>query len=141
MCHWCSGTFYLFRFFVSFFLLHFFLPFFWVCVRVIPRGCVNELRSVVPCAHWFLARCVVHVVSQRNMSRLGTHWGLACTLIHCAYEHTRCGFDNVVMCYGQASGQEISTRPFQLITGRKWLGTAFGGFKGRSEVRMHVQNT
>ena len=33
-----------------------------------------------------------------------------------------------------AAGQEISTRPFQLVTGRKWTGTAFGGFKSRSEV-------
>jgi len=33
-----------------------------------------------------------------------------------------------------ASGTEISTRPFQLITGRVWKGTAFGGTKGRSEL-------
>ena len=33
-----------------------------------------------------------------------------------------------------ASGKEISTRPFQLITGRKWVGTAFGGFKTRTDV-------
>ncbi|MEM9483286.1 MAG: S-(hydroxymethyl)glutathione dehydrogenase/class III alcohol dehydrogenase [Cyanobacteria bacterium P01_F01_bin.116] len=33
-----------------------------------------------------------------------------------------------------ASGQEISTRPFQLVTGRVWKGTAFGGAKGRTEV-------
>jgi S-(hydroxymethyl)glutathione dehydrogenase/alcohol dehydrogenase len=32
------------------------------------------------------------------------------------------------------SGQEISTRPFQLVTGRVWRGTAFGGVKGRSEL-------
>ena len=32
------------------------------------------------------------------------------------------------------SGQEIATRPFQLVTGRVWRGTAFGGAKGRSEV-------
>jgi S-(hydroxymethyl)glutathione dehydrogenase/alcohol dehydrogenase len=33
-----------------------------------------------------------------------------------------------------ASGQEISTRPFQLVTGRTWKGSAFGGVKGRSEL-------
>ena len=33
-----------------------------------------------------------------------------------------------------ASGKEISTRPFQLVTGRKWVGTAFGGYKSRDEV-------
>ncbi len=32
------------------------------------------------------------------------------------------------------SGQEISTRPFQLVTGRTWKGTAFGGARGRTDV-------
>ena len=32
------------------------------------------------------------------------------------------------------AGQEIATRPFQLVTGRVWRGTAFGGAKGRTEV-------
>ena len=32
------------------------------------------------------------------------------------------------------AGAEISTRPFQLVTGRNWRGTAFGGAKGRTDV-------
>jgi S-(hydroxymethyl)glutathione dehydrogenase/alcohol dehydrogenase len=32
------------------------------------------------------------------------------------------------------SGQEIATRPFQLVTGRVWKGTAFGGARGRTDV-------
>jgi len=32
------------------------------------------------------------------------------------------------------AGQEIATRPFQLVTGRTWKGTAFGGAKGRTDV-------
>jgi S-(hydroxymethyl)glutathione dehydrogenase/alcohol dehydrogenase len=32
------------------------------------------------------------------------------------------------------AGQEISTRPFQLVTGRTWKGTAFGGARGRTDV-------
>ena len=32
------------------------------------------------------------------------------------------------------AGQEISTRPFQLVTGRVWRGTAFGGVLGRSQL-------
>lgn len=36
------------------------------------------------------------------------------------------------------AGQEISTRPFQLVTGRVWRGTAFGGVKGRSELPGYV---
>jgi len=38
------------------------------------------------------------------------------------------------------SGQEISTRPFQLVTGRVWKGTAFGGWKSRDSVPMLVQS-
>ena len=37
------------------------------------------------------------------------------------------------------AGQEISTRPFQLVTGRVWRGTAFGGVKGRSELPAIVE--
>ena len=36
------------------------------------------------------------------------------------------------------AGQEICTRPFQLVTGRTWKGTAFGGVKGRSELPGYV---
>ena len=32
------------------------------------------------------------------------------------------------------AGQEIKTRPFQLVTGRTWKGTAFGGARGRTDV-------
>jgi S-(hydroxymethyl)glutathione dehydrogenase/alcohol dehydrogenase len=38
-----------------------------------------------------------------------------------------------------AAGQEISTRPFQLVTGRVWRGTAFGGVKGRSQLPGYVE--
>jgi len=36
------------------------------------------------------------------------------------------------------AGQEISTRPFQLVTGRVWRGTAFGGVKGRTQLPGYV---
>ncbi|NRB70411.1 MAG: S-(hydroxymethyl)glutathione dehydrogenase/class III alcohol dehydrogenase [Xanthomonadales bacterium] len=36
------------------------------------------------------------------------------------------------------AGQEIATRPFQLVTGRVWRGTAFGGVKGRTELPGYV---
>ena len=38
-----------------------------------------------------------------------------------------------------AAGEEISTRPFQLVTGRVWRGTAFGGVKGRSQLPDFVE--
>ncbi|GBF31587.1 S-(hydroxymethyl)glutathione dehydrogenase [bacterium MnTg04] len=37
------------------------------------------------------------------------------------------------------AGKEISTRPFQLVTGRVWRGTAFGGVKGRSQLPGYVE--
>jgi len=37
------------------------------------------------------------------------------------------------------AGEEISTRPFQLVTGRVWKGSAFGGVKGRSELPGYVE--
>lgn len=37
------------------------------------------------------------------------------------------------------AGHEIATRPFQLVTGRTWKGTAFGGFKSRTEVPLLVE--
>ena len=37
-----------------------------------------------------------------------------------------------------ASGEEIATRPFQLVTGRVWRGSAFGGVKGRSQLPDYV---
>ncbi|VDP86001.1 unnamed protein product [Echinostoma caproni] len=39
-----------------------------------------------------------------------------------------------------ASGQEISTRPFQLVTGRTWKGSAFGGWKSRDSVPKLVDS-
>jgi S-(hydroxymethyl)glutathione dehydrogenase/alcohol dehydrogenase len=38
------------------------------------------------------------------------------------------------------SGEEISTRPFQLVTGRTWQGSAFGGVKGRTELPGFVDD-
>ncbi len=44
------------------------------------------------------------------------------------------GWGESVIIGVAASGQEISTRPFQLVTGRVWRGTAFGGWKSRNDV-------
>ncbi len=44
------------------------------------------------------------------------------------------GWGESVIIGVAGAGQEISTRPFQLVTGRVWRGTAFGGVKGRTEV-------
>ena len=44
------------------------------------------------------------------------------------------GWGESVIIGVAGAGEEISTRPFQLVTGRVWRGTAFGGVRGRSEV-------
>ena len=46
--------------------------------------------------------------------------------------HKGCGESIIIGVAG--AGQEIATRPFQLVTGRVWKGTAFGGAKGRTDV-------
>jgi len=49
------------------------------------------------------------------------------------------GWGESVIVGVAGAGQEISTRPFQLVTGRVWRGTAFGGVKGRSELPEIVE--
>jgi len=49
------------------------------------------------------------------------------------------GWGESVIIGVAAAGEEISTRPFQLVTGRVWRGTAFGGVKGRSELPGFVE--
>ena len=50
------------------------------------------------------------------------------------------GWGESVIIGVAGAGQEISTRPFQLVTGRVWRGTAFGGVKGRSELPGIVED-
>jgi len=50
------------------------------------------------------------------------------------------GWGESVVIGVAGAGQEISTRPFQLVTGRVWRGSAFGGVKGRSELPGIVED-
>lgn len=49
------------------------------------------------------------------------------------------GWGESVIIGVAGAGEEISTRPFQLVTGRVWRGSAFGGVKGRSQLPDYVQ--
>jgi S-(hydroxymethyl)glutathione dehydrogenase/alcohol dehydrogenase len=51
-----------------------------------------------------------------------------------ALECTHKGWGRSCIIGVAGAGQEISTRPFQLVTGRSWHGTAFGGARGRTDV-------
>ncbi len=56
------------------------------------------------------------------------------TLMRQALECCHRGWGVSVIVGVAGAGQEISTRPFQLVTGRRWMGTAFGGARGRTDV-------
>jgi S-(hydroxymethyl)glutathione dehydrogenase/alcohol dehydrogenase len=78
---------------------------------------------------------VPHLVS---LTRGGADYSFECVgnvnLMRQALEccHKGWGVSTIIGVAG--SGQEISTRPFQLVTGRVWKGTAFGGARGRTDV-------
>lgn len=57
-----------------------------------------------------------------------------------ALECTHMGWGVSTVIGVAGSGQEIKTRPFNLVVGRQWRGTAFGGVKGRSQLPGYVNN-
>ena len=59
-------------------------------------------------------------------------------LMRAALECCHKGWGESTIIGVAAGGQEISTRPFQLVTGRVWRGSAFGGVKGRSQLPGYV---
>src|SRR5450755_82748 len=56
------------------------------------------------------------------------------TTMRQALESCHKGWGQSIIIGVAAAGEEIATRPFQLVTGRRWLGSAFGGARGRSDV-------
>ena len=56
------------------------------------------------------------------------------TVMRQALECSHRGWGESIIIGVAGAGQEISTRPFQLVTGRSWKGTAFGGARGRTDV-------
>jgi len=79
---------------------------------------------------------------QQHIAGVLTPWGVDfsfdCTgitsVMRAALECSHRGWGTSCIIGVAASGHEISTRPFQLVTGRTWKGTAFGGFKSRTDV-------
>jgi hypothetical protein len=55
-------------------------------------------------------------------------------IMRAALECAHRGWGTSVIVGVAPAGTEVSTRPFQLITGRRWMGTAFGGYKSRLQV-------
>jgi len=73
-----------------------------------------------------------------DMTDGGVDYSFECVgnvdLMRAALECCHKGWGESIIIGVAGSGQEISTRPFQLVTGRVWRGTAFGGVKGRSQL-------
>lgn len=73
-----------------------------------------------------------------GMTEWGVDYSFECIgnvgVMRAALECSHRGWGTSVIIGVAASGQEISTRPFQLVTGRTWKGTAFGGYKSRRDV-------
>jgi len=73
-----------------------------------------------------------------DMTDGGVDYSFECVgnvnLMRSALECCHKGWGESVIVGVAGAGQEISTRPFQLVTGRVWRGTAFGGCKGRSQL-------
>ena len=61
-------------------------------------------------------------------------WGGRVKIMRQALECCHRGWGTSVVIGVAGAGQEISTRPFQLVTGRVWKGSAFGGARGRTDV-------
>ncbi|WP_349256350.1 S-(hydroxymethyl)glutathione dehydrogenase/class III alcohol dehydrogenase [Azospirillum sp.] len=60
-------------------------------------------------------------------------------VMRAALECCHKGWGESVIIGVAGAGEEISTRPFQLVTGRVWRGSAFGGVRGRSELPEYVE--
>jgi S-(hydroxymethyl)glutathione dehydrogenase/alcohol dehydrogenase len=73
-----------------------------------------------------------------NLTKGGADYTFECVgntkLMRQALESAHRGWGKSIVIGVAGSGQEISTRPFQLVTGRVWMGTAFGGARGRTDV-------
>lgn len=78
-----------------------------------------------------------------EMTGWGVDYSFECVgnvnLMRSALECAHRGWGQSIIIGVAGSGQEISTRPFQLVTGRTWKGTAFGGVKGRTELPRYVE--
>ncbi len=81
------------------------------------------------------ADVVAHIV---ELTEGGADYSFDCTgntdVMRQALECCHRGWGTSVIIGVAEAGKEISTRPFQLVTGRNWRGTAFGGAKGRTDV-------
>jgi len=89
--------------------------------------------------HFINAREVPNVVDAIvQLTDGGADYSFECvgntTTMRQALECCHKGWGKSIIIGVAGAGQEISTRPFQLVTGREWKGSAFGGARGRTDV-------
>ena len=105
--------------------------------RVASRlGCTDV---VCPSDH---AKPVQQVIAG-ELTKWGVDYSFDCTgnvdVMRAALECAHRGWGESCVIGVAAAGKELATRPFQLVTGRVWKGTAFGGWKSRSAVPKLVE--
>jgi S-(hydroxymethyl)glutathione dehydrogenase / alcohol dehydrogenase len=113
-------------------------------VRTFVRSAVNPAREALGrrfgMTHFVNPKAVkgdvvAHLV---ELTKGGADYSFECvgntTLMRQALECCHKGWGKSTIIGVAGAGQEISTRPFQLVTGRVWQGSAFGGARGRSDV-------
>jgi len=80
----------------------------------------------------------------RDLTQGGVDYSFECignvNVMRDALECTHMGWGVSTVIGVAGAGQEICTRPFNLVVGRTWKGTAFGGVKGRSQLPGYVDN-
>ncbi|SIO47330.1 S-(hydroxymethyl)glutathione dehydrogenase / alcohol dehydrogenase [Rhodovulum sp. ES.010] len=78
-----------------------------------------------------------------DLTKGGADYSFDCTgnvnVMRAALECAHKGWGESIIIGVAPAGAEISTRPFQLVTGRVWKGTAFGGARGRTDVPKIVE--
>jgi len=104
-------------------------------------GNVGVMRAALECCHkGQTARTAPH--------RTALHVQLACSHLCAASDRPQLHAVSAVAGWGESTiigvagaGEEICTRPFQLVTGRVWRGSAFGGCKGRTQLPTLVNES
>ncbi len=91
-----------------------------------PKNCENVVAEIVN-------------LTKRGADQIGgADYTFDCTgnvkVMRQALECAHRGWGESIIIGVAGAGQEIATRPFQLVTGRTWKGTAFGGARGRTDV-------
>ncbi len=95
-----------------------------------PKNCENVVQEIVN-------------LTKTPFDQIGgADYSFDCTgnvkVMRDALECTHRGWGQSIIIGVAPAGAEISTRPFQLVTGRVWKGTAFGGARGRTDVPQIV---